>query len=123
MGRPCRSIVMAIAVTMAIVIIGPFQHLQHSVPDFFGAGRALAQTAGFLATFDGQPSAPLAWRPADWDVQVHSRQEDTWKALEAMDAMHGPDCGPPPATHRVSAYADAVFVCRDHLMTSIHSVS
>lgn len=83
-----------------------------------------AVTSGeFLATFDGAPQAPGAFcGVSNWDMQVHSRDASTWKSLEPMDAQHGPDCAGPPATHHLSgAYADAVFQCRDHVMTSINA--
>lgn len=85
----------------------------------------VAQSGGFLETFDGSPSTPQPWHPADWDVQVHSRNPDTWTNLEPMTgtdaAHHGTDCAAPPATHDEPgmAYADAVFQCHDHVMTAI----
>jgi hypothetical protein len=75
----------------------------------------------YIARFNGTPAAPeSACGQSALDVQIHSRDTDTWYSLEPMDAMHGPDCAAPPATHPESgAYADAVFQCKDHLMTSI----
>jgi hypothetical protein len=73
----------------------------------------------FIETFDGAPAHPQPWQPANWDVTVHSRDIATWDTLEPMDATHGSDCGAPPATHPITAYADAVFLCRDHLMTAM----
>jgi hypothetical protein len=70
-------------------------------------------------TFDGAPDAPAAWNPANWDITVHSRNESTWTNLQEMHAMHGSDCAGPPETHEVTDYADAVFQCRDHMMTAI----
>ena len=75
----------------------------------------------FVETFDGNPSAPTPWSGEGWDVAVHSRDVDTWHQLEAVDAQHGPDCGAPPATHRITAYEDMVFSCKDHVMTSINA--
>jgi hypothetical protein len=75
----------------------------------------------FLETFDGHPAHPEPWRPPNWDVTVHSRDLDTWTAPESMMAMHGPDCGAPPAAHRVSTRDDAVFLCNDHVMTSVYA--
>jgi hypothetical protein len=79
-----------------------------------GSGRE------FLETFDGNPAGLQAWRPANWDVAIHSRSAATWAALEPMHALHGSDCGAPPAVHDISAYEGAVFQCRDHLMTAIN---
>lgn len=75
----------------------------------------------FQESFDGQPTSPQPWNPLNWDVTVHSRDVDTWNQLETMAAMHGPDCAPPPATHQMSAYEDAAFQCRDHMMTAINA--
>jgi hypothetical protein len=74
---------------------------------------------GFAETFDGNPVHPQPWHPDNWDVTVHSRDMNTWANLEAMDATHGSDCGAPPASHTITAYEDAVFICRDHLMTAM----
>jgi hypothetical protein len=79
--------------------------------------QALPQA--FAAGFDGNPAAPQPWRPPDWDVTVHSRDAQTWTALEPVDAHHGADCSAPPATHRTTSYEGTVFLCRDHLMTAI----
>ncbi len=76
----------------------------------------------FVESFTGAPGSPTAWDPPGWDVSVHSRDGDAWYQLEPMAADHGPHCEPPPATHHISrGYADAVFQCRDHLMTSINA--
>jgi hypothetical protein len=76
----------------------------------------------FLETFDGEPANPKAWNSAIWDIQVHSRDQETWLNLESMQAGHGLNCEPPPATHLFSgAYADAVFQCHNHVMTAINA--
>jgi hypothetical protein len=75
----------------------------------------------FVETFDGSPVTPQAWRPANWDVTVHSRDGSTWANLESMHAGHGSNCAGPPAGHSTSAYEDAVFICRDHMMTAINA--
>src|SRR4030095_3362705 len=31
----------------------------------------------------------------------------------------GSNCGAPPANHTISSYDDAVFICKDHIMTAI----
>jgi hypothetical protein len=73
----------------------------------------------FLATFDGDPEHPQPWQPDDWDVTIHSRDKENFYELTQMQAGHGPNCEPPPATHLVSAYEDAVYICRSHVMTAI----
>jgi cell division septation protein DedD len=89
------------------------------------AGVALGATGGtYTALFTGAPvaPAPAGSALADFDVQVHSRDISTWYQLESMDAMHGPDCSAPPAAHHLAgSYTDAVFQCRDHVMTAIRA--
>lgn len=73
-------------------------------------------------TFDGTPATPEPYYWIDgWDVQVHSRDAETWEQLETIHAQHGPACEPPTMTHEVSDYEAAVFRCRDHLMTAINA--
>lgn len=80
----------------------------------------------FSDTFDGAPGSPTPWNPPSWDVTVHSRDISTWDELEPMEAHHGTGCEPPGTpealvTHRTSSYDDAVFLCRDHVMTAINA--
>lgn len=78
----------------------------------------------FIATVDGSPPSPAPAANsslADWDVQVHSRNPETWFALDPIQAQHGSDCAGPPAMHVNSSYEGAVFQCRDHLMTAINA--
>lgn len=78
-----------------------------------------------LAMFDGQPVAPQNFRDhgdyANWDVIVHTRDNYAWQNLDSMMAEHGPGCEGPPATHENHSYEGAVFVCNNHLMTSINA--
>lgn len=37
-----------------------------------------------------------------------------------MMAAHGPNCEPPPANHRIDQYDQAVYQCKNHLMTAIN---
>src|SRR5438094_10385837 len=41
-----------------------------------------ATPKSFIETFDGNPANPQPWRPANWDVAVHSRDLETWDTLE-----------------------------------------
>jgi hypothetical protein len=82
---------------------------------------ALAQTTAWISMFTGQPTAPLPYNPATWDVQVHSRDMDTLTRLEPMAAQHGANCSGPPNTHQISGYDEAVFQCNDHVMTAIYA--
>jgi len=75
-----------------------------------------------LYTFDDKPGSPRAayWLEG-WDVQVHSRDPQTWQQIDPGHAGHGPGCEAPPATHEISHYEDAVFLCRDHIMTTLNA--
>ena len=90
-----------------------------------GSDTPLATAAGegitFTETFDGKPGSPTPWNPTNWDLTVHSRDNDTWTNLLPMQARHGADCAGPPASHTISSYEDAVFICRDHMMTAINA--
>jgi hypothetical protein len=92
----------------------PLGHLAHVQP-------ALAAIVEALQTFTGSPPVPTSWSSADMDVTVHSRDIGTWQSLEPMRAGHGSDCAPPPTTHAISQYEQAVFQCRDHIMTAINA--
>lgn len=85
---------------------------------------------GFIDTFDGAPGTPqpfLQDPDSDrWDVAVQYRDNSTWQTLEPFEAHHGPDCGAPidalgkmVTHHDDGSYLNAVFKCKDHLMTSI----
>jgi hypothetical protein len=84
-------------------------------------GVTVAATSSATFGFTGDPPGPQPFSDPNWDVQVHSR--DVWTAteLESMEAAHGPDCGAPPATHAVSHYKDAVFICKNHVMTAMNA--
>jgi hypothetical protein len=104
---------------LAVVLVASaFAIVEHpATPPATAAGEGVH----FVETFDGAPPSPTPWKPANWDVTVHSRDNDRWTSLDPMMAEHGPDCGPPPATHAHSSYEGAVFQCRDHMMTAINA--
>lgn len=75
---------------------------------------------------------PTPWHPTDFDVQIHSRDPNTWYAPEPFRAMHGTNCAPyqnaEPAndvrpgdtgSHAVSTYEELNYRCRNHMMTAI----
>jgi hypothetical protein len=80
-----------------------------------------AAPAPFSWAFTGAPAAPLPFDEAGWDVQIHSRDRDTWQTPQAIEAHHGSDCGPYPGLHAVTRYSEMVFRCRDHIMTAINA--
>lgn len=76
----------------------------------------------FSESFDFEAAAPTPFtNSAAFSISVNSRIGVTQQELAPMEGDHGSDCSPPPATHTVSAYEDAVYRCRDHLMTAISS--
>lgn len=77
--------------------------------------------ADFVETFDGAPDTPEPWSAEGWDIQVHSRDRETWYTLDPMQAAHGLNCEPPPAVHPISEYEQAVFRCHDHVMTALNA--
>lgn len=94
-------------------------------------GLAIGMTTGGAApgslTFDGDPAAPLAISSTasydDLDIQVHSRNPDSWSTLPPINAEHGPNCEPPPATHVNTSYENSVFQCKNHVMTAINGAT
>ncbi|GIW59644.1 MAG: hypothetical protein KatS3mg087_0710 [Patescibacteria group bacterium] len=93
----------------------------------------------FLETFDGNPSKPEPFTQVGqnkWDIAIHSRNIDTWEKLTPMDMHHGPNCEAPLTdsatapftgaeivTHKTNGtYENAVFKCKDHVMTSINGI-
>lgn len=103
----------ALAVTL-VVAVEAFIAVPHD-----GLHEALAQAQAFVATFTGTPLAPLAFSPADWDVQIYHLGKRPPDFPAVIGAEHGADCAGPPATHTVSTQADAVFLCNGHIMTTI----
>jgi hypothetical protein len=75
----------------------------------------------FSWNWAGTPATPQSWQPGsinNWDLIVHNR--DNQQSLYSVQAQHGADCAPFPATHLVTQYADAAFICKDHLMTALN---
>ena len=84
---------------------------EHGVGPLAGARAALAQASVFLFTFDGAPAAPQAWRPTDWDVQVHHNELLFWKQFPPTSAVHGANCSAPPGNpHRDEPRAGSVHL-------------
>ncbi len=77
---------------------------------------------GFWESFDGSPDIPTPWSSPQWDVTIHSRDVSKFYTYNPMNAAHGTACDSPPATHAISSYADAVFNCKNHIMTGINDV-
>ena len=81
-----------------------------------------ATSTRFLETFDGTPTNPQPWNQADWDVVQTSRNRESWNAPDPMSAHHAfANCGDVASggSHTVDAWPETVFLCNDHVMTSI----
>jgi hypothetical protein len=80
-----------------------------------------------FAQFDGAPSSPQNFlaqtESADWDIQRHIRDISDWDVMQSMNAQHGTDCSAPPANHVADSYDEMVFICANHLMTSLNAPS
>lgn len=86
-------------------------------------GLTVAVVSAYPNEF-GKPATPQPYAQNDglahYDIQVHTRDAHAHQD-EPMAAQHGSACQGPPATHTVSTKADAVFVCNDHVMTSLNA--
>jgi hypothetical protein len=83
-------------------------------------GRHVTAATSFSFNWNGSPDAPQAWNPGpanDWDLI--SNIDGPTDQNGAMNAGHGAFCEAPPATHPVTALADAAYICKNHLMTAI----
>jgi len=81
---------------------------------------ATAAVAGpYVFDWKGGDTAPVTWTgQGGWDVLVHKRGPDGTDMVPML-AQHGANCGPPPASHVISSLDDGVFICHNHVMTSI----
>jgi hypothetical protein len=76
----------------------------------------------FLETFDGDPEHPTPFTSsADWTVSVNSRVVETQDEMAGMRAQHSATCAPPPEGHWVVDYEDALYTCKNHMMTAVTS--
>jgi hypothetical protein len=105
--------------TLVVVALVSFALLGSS-PHAQAAPLAPAPWSDSLAEV-GMPAAPAQWQPGNFDVQIHTRDQNTGSGNDAHQADHGADCSAPPAQHAVSGWQSAVFACHAHVMTSIQS--
>lgn len=87
-------------------------------------------------TFDGAPSAPMPFRPANMDITIIG-QRGSFTMTDPMNAHHGSNCesplvdvtepfnpiSNPLVTHPISTNEQIVFICRNHVMTAIRGDS
>jgi hypothetical protein len=59
----------------------------------------------------------------DWSVVKHSRDEAFWDRIEGpfMAWHHGTNCDAPPIEHPIASYDESVFLCRNHMMTTVNA--
>src|SRR2546423_403480 len=80
-----------------------------------------AATGAFSFNWSGGLSTPVVWDGnapnGTWDVLTHAGGGGD-PSLPYW-AQHGAACTPPPATHLVTTLENSVFICRNHVMTSI----
>jgi hypothetical protein len=83
-----------------------------------------AASPAFAFEWLGKPSAPQPWAPGavnDWDLVVHDRDVVAANPFPTATAQHGADCSPAPATHTVSSAVNSVFICNNHMMTTLNA--
>lgn len=109
-----------------VIIIGVTFILTQSRQSLIQSASYNPDTRTFTETFDGDPANPKNFTQLEqpnWDIQIHSRNNDTWMHLEAIQAQHAHDCSAPPASHSNNTYEGSVFQCKNHVMTAINSSS
>ncbi|MFN2323279.1 MAG: hypothetical protein ABR510_10025 [Trueperaceae bacterium] len=112
--RHRRALARTFAVLLAIVAV--------AACDRAAADASAGAPTAYRYGFDGQPDAPQPFAVAGWDVQVHKRDHPLRPGqLDTMHAEHGPGCEGPHLTHHVATVEQAVFLCRDHVMTAVHA--
>jgi hypothetical protein len=88
----------------------------------FPSAVSATSTVPYSFNWAGGMTAPVTWNGqgqagGTWDVLVHKR--GTGDDMQPSIAQHGADCSPPPGVHLITTLADSVFICRNHVMTSI----
>ena len=85
------ALMLANSVTPAINLEPEVRLYEGAVPEYIlPAGPTL-----FSEPFTGAPAAPTRWPETSLDVTIHSRDFNTWRRLEEMEAAFGADCAPP----------------------------
>jgi hypothetical protein len=131
--RPSKKMSMSFVVTAAVLaLIGTVSCVAPAPPaalptppppDNTGTscdGRAAAaRTPAFCESFDAiATNGPANFSSTRWQIHQDVTDYQRWGTGDAVDAQHGADCGPPPATHLAATWGEYVYVCRNHLMTA-----
>ena len=114
LGRSKVLAALGLILTLAIATVALVTQMRPAR----ASSSAIAPWADSLAEY-GMPSSPTSWQPSNWDVQIHTRDRHPGDGIDPHMADHGADCGAPPAQHLISTWQQAVFVCHNHVMTSI----
>ena len=83
------------------------------------SSRTPTQGAGYFESFDGiDPSSPMV---VYGDGLFAYDLQDRNNAPDMTDTVgeHTADCGAPPATHPLEGPKDHIYICRQHMMTSL----
>jgi hypothetical protein len=79
-----------------------------------------SSAAAYSFDWQANPAAPATWTgQGGWDVLVHKRGGQDGATMLPTVAQHGGDCAPTPATHVITKLDEGVYVCHQHVMTSI----
>ena len=110
------ALTLALALVLTSVVVAP-----SSRPASASSGSA------YSFNWNGVPSSPQPWNPSSgFDMVVHDRDfTQTFSQPYSFQAQHGSDCSAflgfgVGGTHLVQNYADEVFICNNHMMTSIN---
>jgi hypothetical protein len=126
-ARPRRPLLLVFCVSLASVV---------AISGAIIAGVALQQRpsahaapTSYLGLVNlGMPTAPQPFMPSNFAITEHLRNAPDYgppvTGGTSMTADHGPGCEAPPTTHQADgSYASMVWVCHDHVMTSISSAN
>jgi len=123
------AFVVTVCVLFAIFLNRQNVDLNINQPD------SLKAATTFTELFNGKPAQPMPFskHPSypKWDVFIHYRDFDLGDITPSnsktiVQAHHGSNCEAPHdsagniVSHTVGNFDDQVFVCNDHLMTSIN---
>ena len=114
LGRSKALAALGLILTLVIAVVALVTQTRQAQ----ASSNAIAPWSDSLAEY-GMPTAPTMWKPSNFDVQIHTRDMQNGSGNASHLADHGADCAAPPATHTVSSWQQAVYVCHSHVMTAI----
>jgi len=114
LGRSKALAALGLILTLIIAVVALVTQTRQAQ----ASSNAIAPWSDSLAEY-GMPTAPTLWKPSNFDVQIHTRDMQNGSGNASHLADHGADCAAPPATHTVSSWQQAVYICHSHVMTAI----